>query len=392
MPASQTALHQAHAARAVAPAIMFAAARALPRPRRIDLILAGARGQVGSAFRRQLQQQCEALRATAGIELALVAAFDRRGLAFDLQGLSLAGLEDGLQPRQAGDAEQLFAHVCRPGAEPTLLVDCTASDAIADLYLGLLAAGVGVVGANKRANSRSLAVYRRLQATAQAFAAPYRYETTVGAAIPLLGPVRDLRLRGETVHSVRGVLSGSLSYILHRLHQDCALSAAVAEARALGYTEPDPMEDLQATDLLRKLLVLGREAGFPLEPETLSIESLLQTGGGPTVTALEQVASLDESWRGKIAEARREGQRWVLLAEADADGGRITLQRVPEHSAFGRLLPGQNLVELRTQLQDQTPLSFCGPGAGAEVTAAGVLSDVIAAATQLAQRQPARPG
>ncbi len=238
-------------------------------PCRIDLILIGARGQVGSALRAQLARQQHAWRAQLGLDLKLVAAFDRRGFAFDLQGLAPDELCASLDPRQDGDAERLLDHVARAGAPRTLVIDCTASPEVADSYTRLLAGGVGVVGANKHANSRCLASYRQLQRAARENSAPYRYETTVGAAIPLLGPLRDLRLRGEKVHSIRGVLSGSLSYILHRLHEGCAFSTAVAEARALGYTEPDPLEDLRAHDLGRKLLVLAREAGFALEPTDL---------------------------------------------------------------------------------------------------------------------------
>jgi aspartokinase/homoserine dehydrogenase 1 len=353
---------------------------------RIDLILIGARGQVGSALRRQLGRQQSLLRDAAGLELSLIAAFDRRGFAFDLQGLAATALESAFVPRQVDDVERLLAHVTRPGAARTIVIDCTASDEIADCYPRLLAAGVGVVGANKRANSRSLAAYRNLQQTAREHGAPYRYETTVGAAIPLLGPLRDLRLRGERVSSIQGVLSGSLSYILHRLHTGCAFSAAVAEARALGYTEPDPLEDLRATDLARKLLVLARESGFALESDDLRIEPLIEFNPADGLGLDDALAAQDESWRERIASAIARDERWIVLAEADENGGRIGLRAVPAQSAFGQLKPGQNLILIRTDLQDQTPLTVSGPGAGPEITAAGVLSDVLAAAAQLAGR------
>jgi len=357
-----------------------------PRSCRVDLIVIGARGRVGSALLRQLGRQQGQLREDARLELTLIAAFDRHGFAFDLQGLAPDRLEHSFVPRRNDDAERLLEHVTRPGAPRTLVIDCTASDEIADAYARLLAAGVGVVGANKRANSRCLASYRRLQRTAREHGAPYRYETTVGAAIPLLGPLRDLRLRGESVRCIEGVLSGSLSYILHRLHEGCAFSAAVAEACALGYTEPDPLEDLRATDLVRKLLVLAREAGFPLELEDLHIEPLIECEQTGQRSLPDRLAAHDTAWRERIAAAIARGERLVVVAEATADGGRIGLRAVPAQSPFGQLQPGQNLVLIRTDLQDQTPLTVSGPGAGAEITAAGVLSDVLAAAAQLAGR------
>jgi aspartokinase/homoserine dehydrogenase 1 len=353
---------------------------------RVDLILIGARGNVGSALRRQLGRQQLRVRGEAGLDLKLIAAFDRRGFAFDLQGLAADGLESALLPRRKDDVERLLEHVSRAGAPRTIVIDCTASDEIADQYLPLLAAGVGVVGANKRANSRCLASYHRLQRAAREHDAPYRYETTVGAAIPLLGPLRDLRLRGERVRSIQGLLSGSLSYILHRLHEGAAFSAAVAEARTLGYTEPDPLEDLRATDLQRKLLVLARESGFALEVDELRVEPLIEYQAESGLTLDAALLAEDAAWRARIDAALARGERLVVLAEADVDGGRIGVRSVPAASPFAQLQPGQNLILIRTDLQDQTPLSVSGPGAGAEITAAGVLSDVLAAAQQLAGR------
>jgi aspartokinase/homoserine dehydrogenase 1 len=353
----------------------------------VELVLLGARGQVGSALRRRLERELPGLRERAGLDLRLVAACDRRGFAFDAAGLEPALDGPSLAPRQPGDLERVFARAADGCA--LLLVDCTASDEVADRYLPLLEAGIGVVGANKRANSRCFASWQRLQRASRERGAPYRYETTAGAAIPLLGPLRDLRLRGERVHALRGVLSGSLGYLLYRLHEGCPFSAAVAEARALGYTEPDPLDDLRAIDLSRKLLVLARECGFALEPETLQVEPLFSPRAGDTRALDEQLAEVDEAWRARVEAATARGERLLVLAEVDAGGGRIGVRAVPADSEFGRLRPGQNLVCVRTELQDATPLSLGGPGAGAEVTAAGVYSDVLAAAMELTSRSRA---
>jgi aspartokinase/homoserine dehydrogenase 1 len=354
----------------------------------VELVLLGARGQVGSALRRRLGRELPGLRERAGLDLRLVAACDRRGFAFNAAGLEPEGLDPVLAPREAGDLERVFSRAAQ--GHPLLLVDCTASDEVADRYLPLLQAGIGVVGANKRANSRCFASWQQLQRTAREHGAPYRYETTAGAAIPLLGPLRDLRLRGERVHALRGALSGSLSYLLYRMHEGCAFSAAVAEAQSLGYTEPDPLDDLRATDLARKLLLLARECGFPLEPEGLQVQPLFEPRVGDERALPQQLAAVDAAWRARIGAATARGERLLVLAEVEAGGGRIGVRAVPAESEFGRLRPGQNLVCVRTELQDATPLSLGGPGAGAEVTAAGVFSDVLAAAAQLAGRQPSQ--
>jgi aspartokinase/homoserine dehydrogenase 1 len=338
---------------------------------RVDLVLIGARGQVGSAFRRRLALQQETLKRDLDLDLVLLAGLDRRGFAFDLHGLAPDRIESHLQAREHADLDHLLAHLARPDSTPALLIDCSASEEITDLYPRLLAGGVGIVAANKRANARPLAFYRELQRLSQRHDAPYRYETTAGAAIPLLGPLRDLRQRGERVISIRGVLSGSLSYILARVQDDdLAFSTAVVEAGALGYTEPDPSEDLCLRDVTRKLLGLAREAGIELEVGTIDVEPLQDDG----------------RWPERIAAARSRGERWLVLAEADEHGGRIGLRSLPKDSPFAALRPGQNLVQVSTDLQREVPLSLGGPGAGPEITAAGVFSDVLAAARQLARR------
>jgi aspartokinase/homoserine dehydrogenase 1 len=207
--------------------------------KRIDLILIGARGQVGRALRARLDRERAGIAERCGIDLRLLATFDRRGFAFDLEGLEEACIDEALIARTLGDAEALFRHRAQPGQTPTVVIDCTASDDIAQQYPDWLSAGLGVVTANKRGNARELSFYRRIQRAAQRGSAPYRFETTVGAAIPLLGPLRALALRGERVLAIQGVLSGSLSYLLQRLHAGDALSQSLADAQALGYTEPD---------------------------------------------------------------------------------------------------------------------------------------------------------
>ncbi len=348
---------------------------------RIDLVLIGTRGKVGSAFRRQLFEQQLRLQAEANIDLRLLASFDRRGFAFDVHGLAPASMDAHMKARQSGDVEQLLDHVARRGATRTLVVDCTASEEVADLYPRLLASGMGIVAANKRANARKLSIYNELQRMARLHGVPYRYETTVGSAIPLLGPLRDLRLRGERVIAVQGVLSGSLSYILQRMHEGCALSAAVAEAMDLGFTEPDPMEDLLAIDLSRKLLVLAREAGFAIELEDVIIEPFIDRDLRAGDDLIGSLQTADAAWQEKIRSAQLRDECWVAIAEVNCDGGRISVCCVPAQSAFAQLKPGQNLISIRTELQDQMPLSVSGPGAGVEITAAGVLSDVLTAAT-----------
>ncbi len=350
---------------------------------RLDLVLIGARGQVGTAFRRRLAEQQGAIARRAGVDLRLLAAFDRRGFAYDLDGLAPDRLDTALRPRREDEVESLFAHLQSPRIAPAVVVDCTASDAIAARYPEWLAGGLGIATANKRANARELTFYRQIQRAAAASGAPYRFETTVGAAIPILGPLRDLALRGEGVRAIQGVLSGSLSFLLERLHGGQAFSVALAEAQSLGYTEPDAGEDLRAEDLVRKLLVLAREAGFAIEPHEVSVTPFADCAATHRDDWANHLEAEDARWASRIAKAKAAERRWAILAEVDAQGARIALRELDAASPFATLPAGQNLVRIETDLQHERPLWLGGPGAGPDITAAGVLSDVIAAAQTL---------
>jgi homoserine dehydrogenase len=348
-----------------------------------NLIMVGPRGQVGSALRRLLVRQGPMIANQVGVELCLKAAYDRHGIVRFVDAPDTLDISRFMVPRSRGDTASLFDELIGTNIEPCLLIDCTASDDIADAYENWLSNGIGIVAANKRANARDLAYYLNLRYLAQVKLLPYRYETTVGAAVPLLGPLRDIRMRGERVTSIRGVLSGSLSYIIHRLHEDVAFSVAVDEARALGYTEPDPMEDLRAVDLSRKLLVLAREAGFMLEASDLQVQRLCEIEVAPGTDIIHALRAEDELWRERVSVARSRNERLVILAEVDGSGARVALRSLGYDSPFSSIQPGQNVVMIETDLQQLVPLTMSGPGAGIEVTAAGVLSDIVAAASQL---------
>lgn len=349
---------------------------------RIELVLIGARGRVGSALRQRLHARHAKLIQELNIDLRLRAAFDRRGLAERADGLDPIMFEGALQPRAAGDVESLWLKLSK--GPPTVLIDCTASDEIAGAYPEWLARGFAIAAANKHAGARPLAFYRALQQAARV--TPWRYETTVGAAIPILGPLRDLRLRGEQVLGIRGLLSGSLSFLLGRLHQGARFSQAVMEARELGYTEPDPLEDLGGQDVARKLLILGREAGFALEPNQIEVSPLTPIRGVSGAALEPALAAEDEAWATRIAAADATGRRLVVVGEVGPGGGNVSVQSLPADDALASASPRENVLQIRTDLQQQPALTLRGPGAGAEVTAAGVFSDVLALAQQLARK------
>ena len=179
------------------------------------------------------------------------------------------------------------------------------------------------------------------------------------------------------MRSIQGALSGSLSFLLERLHGGQSFSAALGEAQSLGYTEPDAGEDLRAEDLVRKLLVLGREAGFAIEPHDVAVTPFAESAAAFPADWASHLDDEDARWAARIARARSMGKRWTMLAEIDASGARIALRELDATSPFATLPAGQNLVRIETDLQQERPLWLGGPGAGPDITAAGVLSDVI---------------
>jgi aspartokinase/homoserine dehydrogenase 1 len=353
--------------------------------RRVDVVLAGARGQVGSALRRLLAREARDIAARAGIDLRLRALFDRRGIAEAADGVDESRAAPAFVARRAGDWTALRDAVLRAG-HPAVFVDCTASEDIAALYESLLDAGIAVAGANKHAGAGELARWSRLSSL-DATRAPWRRETTVGAALPVLSTLRGLRARGEAVLGIEGVLSGSLSHVLARLHEGVAFSAAVAEARAKGYTEPDPREDLAARDLVRKLVILARESGAPLEAAQVAVEPLVDAQSwDPDAPD----GATDFRWRQRADDAEARGRRLVAVAAWDAQGARVGVRAEWLDSPLARLRPGENLLRIRSEFHDAIPLVISGPGAGPEATAAGVLGDLVDAATVLLARPRAR--
>jgi len=346
---------------------------------RLELYLMGV-GLVGGQLLVQLARQQDGLRGR-GVELRLCAVAASRRMLLDPAGIEPAGALDALAARGGAlDPEALRESVRRRRPGCPVLVDCTSADDLAAAYGDFAAAGFHLVGANKKLNSGPLARYRALRGVLARHRRRFHYETNVGAGLPVINTLRDLLAGGDRVLRIEGILSGSLSFIVGLLEQDVPLHAAVERARQAGFTEPDPREDLSGLDVARKALILHRELGGCLELEQVEVEGLLPRdfdAGGGVEEFMERLRQLDAPFAARAAGLRANGQVLRFIAAADAGGCRVGPVAIGREHPLFAVRDGESAVSFTTAAYSPRPLVVRGYGAGAEVTAAAVLADVM---------------
>lgn len=356
-------------------------ASAQPGTRQVQLLIAGHSGQIGRKLCRQLATRGDNFLAQ-GLHLRITGLINSREFTWR----DLDSQNSVTYVRQPDDWPQILRHFLSGHIGARQFVDCTAGDAFISHYPELLRHGIGIVTPNKLANSGSQVDYATLQQLARQCGAPYRYETTVGAALPVLGPLADLVRAGDKVKRIEAVVSGTLSFIFGRVNNGERFSVAVREARARGYTEPHPGADLAGTDSGRKLLILLREAGLKWEPEQVKVENLVPEELAAESDAERFLAGLvahDKTWAERAEAAHHRSLRLVYLARFDGRSASVGVTHVSNTDPFALLAPGENLIRIWTERYQPVPLGIAGPGAGPELTAAGVLTDILKAAAQL---------
>lgn len=347
-------------------------------------------GNVGRAFLEQLAAARQRLRDTAHLDLRVRALADSRRWLRDEREIALAdGVERLRASTEAADLDALADHVQAAHLPHALIVDLSASSAVADRYADWLARGIHVVTPNKQAGSGEYARYRALRAAQADSGAMFRYEATVGAGLPIVSTLRDLIDTGDEILAIEGILSGTLAWLCHRFDGTTPFGALVGEARSLGYTEPDPRDDLGGLDVARKLVILAREIGWPLSLDQVDVESLVPPSLRelPRDAFLERLDAMNEPMAARLAQAR--AGRCILrhVAHLDRAGhARVGLTALPANHAFAHLALTDNIVLFRTRRYHENPLIVRGPGAGPDVTAAGVFADVLRVATALGAR------
>jgi aspartokinase/homoserine dehydrogenase 1 len=272
----------------------------------------------------------------------------------------------------------------------TVIVDCTASAAIARHYPEWLAAGIHVVTPNKQAGSADMAFYRTLAEARRAGGSHYLYEATVGAGLPIIQTVRDLRETGDRIRTIEGVLSGTLSYLFNVWDGEQPFSALVRDAKAQGFTEPDPRDDLSGTDVARKLIILAREMGLDMELTDVELEGLVPESlrSATAEEFLARATEVDAAMRERFEGARARGKVLRYVGRLDADSRRATvgLVEVDRSHFLANMSLTDNVVSFTTSRYNRNPLVVRGPGAGPAVTAGGVFADLLRVCAYLGAR------
>lgn len=347
-------------------------------------------GNVGRALLAQLAELAPRYGGAVhgGLDLRLRAIANSRAMHLAPRQMDPAKAMDKLERGEALDLDRFAAHVRAEHLPHALIVDCSGSDAVAEHYPQWLAAGIHVVTPNKQAGSGPLARYRAIR-EATRHGGHFRYEATVGAGLPVIQTLRSQLDTGDELTEVEGIFSGTLAWLFNKYDGSVPFSQLVSEARALGYTEPDPRDDLSGVDVARKLVILAREAGRELSLEDVEIESLVpeQLRSVGRDEFLARLAEMDAPLQQRLEAAQRDGRQLRYLGRLDSEGrARVGLVAPePGHASLhGRLT--DNLIQFRTRRYASNPLVVQGPGAGPDVTAAGVFGDILAIAQALGAR------
>jgi aspartokinase/homoserine dehydrogenase 1 len=343
-------------------------------------------GVVGAALLDQLAARAEQIRAEQNVDLRVRGIATRSRMALDGRRLPLERWRDDLAAGDAFDLDAFVDHLQTDYLPHTVLIDCTADEDVARRYGDWLRRGIHVITPNKRANTLDLAYYDALRAAGRGPGAHYLYETTVGAGLPIIQTLRDLITTGDEVQRIEGVLSGTLSYLFNAFDGVRPFSELVAEARRQGFTEPDPRDDLSGADVARKVVILAREMGLRLELADVDLEGLVpaELRGGSVDEFLARLSEHDATLTGWWADAHARGERLRFVGAVDRDGSAsVRLRSYPSTHAFSRLNLTDNIVQFQTRRYSPNPLIVQGPGAGPEVTAAGVFADLLRLASFL---------
>ena len=347
----------------------------------LNLFVCGV-GTVGGQLLEQIHDQYEELKRTKRLKLNVVGIATSKKALFNRDGIDLANYRELLADAPESNDKKLRDAIIEMNCFNSVFVDCTASKDVAEIYQPLLEHNISVIAANKIAASSSYEKYALLKETALARGVFFRYETNVGAGLPIIGTINDLRNSGDVILKIEAVLSGTLNFIFNELSADVTMSEAVRRAKEQGYSEPDPRIDLSGKDVIRKLVILAREAGYKVEKTDVEKHLFIpdEFFEGSIEEFWKNLPKLDTDFEARRKQLDAEGKRWRFVATFDHGKLSVALKEVDSTHPFYNLQGSNNIVALTTERYREYPMLIQGYGAGASVTAAGVFANIMSIA------------
>ena len=347
----------------------------------LNLFICGV-GTVGSKLIEQIRSQYEELKEHSRLKLNVVGIASSHNAIFCREGLDLDNYREQLQASEPSSPEKLRDTILSMNIFNSVFVDCTASKDVALLYQSFLEHNVSVIAANKIAASSKYEDYLKLKTTAMMRGVKFRFETNVGAGLPIIGTINDLCNSGDKILRIEAVLSGTLNFIFNAISAEVPFSETVRLAKEQGYSEPDPRIDLSGTDVVRKLVILAREAGYRVEQEDVEKHLFVpeEYFKGSLEDFWKNLPSLDADFEARRKELEAEGKRWRFVATMDGGKVNVALKTVDRNHPFYNLEGSNNIVLLTTERYKEYPMQIQGYGAGASVTAAGVFANIMSIA------------
>lgn len=347
----------------------------------LNLFICGV-GTVGSKLIEQIRSQYEELKEHSRLKLNVVGIASSHNAIFCREGLDLDNYREQLQASEPSSPEKLRDTILSMNIFNSVFVDCTASKDVALLYQSFLEHNVSVIAANKIAASSKYEDYLKLKTTAMMRGVKFRFETNVGAGLPIIGTINDLCNSGDKILRIEAVLSGTLNFIFNAISAEVPFSETVRLAKEQGYSEPDPRIDLSGTDVVRKLVILAREAGYRVEQEDVEKHLFVpeEYFQGSLEDFWKNLPALDADFEARRKELEVEGKRWRFVATMDGGKVNVALKAVDRNHPFYNLEGSNNIVLLTTERYKEYPMQIQGYGAGASVTAAGVFANIMSIA------------
>lgn len=354
-------------------------------PHTISIGLIGP-GVVGGTLLEQLRDEVERLRAESNIDLRVRGIASTSKMLLSDDPIDLATWRDAFGGGQPTDLDAFVAHIRTDAVPNAAIIDCSSSDELAGHYADWVQAGLHVITPNKKLGSGDLDRFRALREATKKHNRHFLYETTVGAGLPILKTLEDLIATGDRVDRIEGILSGTLAYLFNRYDGKTPFSEIVRDAKAKGYTEPDPRDDLSGMDVARKLVILGREMGLELSLDAVEVESLVpsELEDVSIDEFLDRLTSIDDRMQARFEAAAKEGKVLRFVASLTSEGAaKVKLDAYDRAHPFAGIRLTDNIVQLETKRYDENPLVVQGPGAGPDVTAGGAFADLLRLASYL---------